>query len=214
MNQRPILYSFRRCPFAISARIALFLSGIKIELREVLLRDKPEEMLKLSSKATVPILLLPNGDIIDESLEIMSWALLQNDPLNLLDLTHIQESIGNDISQGISSLNTNIRKYKFIDQNKKVNLEQLEKPLIDCLSKYNELLMTQKYLVCDQIKIYDYVLFPFIRQIISHNRNLLDVRHFDSLFSWHDNIINSNSFKLVMPKYKIWEKYSQPIYFP
>ncbi len=76
----PILYSFRRCPYAMRARMALLVSGTVVELREILLRDKPAAMLDVSPKGTVPVLLLPDGRVIDESIDIMRWALAQNDP--------------------------------------------------------------------------------------------------------------------------------------
>ena len=76
----PILYSFRRCPYAIRARMALFYAGIEVELREILLRDKPMDMLRVSQKGTVPVLILPDGNVLDESCVIMHWALDQSDP--------------------------------------------------------------------------------------------------------------------------------------
>ena len=72
---RPVLYSFRRCPYAMRARMALLQSGIQVELREVILRDRPEHMMEISPKGTVPVLLLPNGTVLEESLDIMLWAL-------------------------------------------------------------------------------------------------------------------------------------------
>ena len=80
MPDLPVLYSFRRCPYAIRARLALRISGLPLELREVSLKSKPPEMLALSAKGTVPVLVLPDGLVIDESLDIMRWALSQNDP--------------------------------------------------------------------------------------------------------------------------------------
>ena len=73
--QLPILYSFRRCPYAMRARMALLLAGIQVELREVVLRDRPAHMMEISPKGTVPVLLLPNGDVIEESMDIMLWSL-------------------------------------------------------------------------------------------------------------------------------------------
>ena len=84
-NNIPILYSFRRCPFAIRARAAIFLSGIKVEIREVLLNNKPKEMIELSPKSTVPVLKLEDN-VIDESFDIMLWALDKNDDSNLFQL--------------------------------------------------------------------------------------------------------------------------------
>jgi glutathione S-transferase len=76
----PILYSFRRCPYAIRARLAIKVSRVRVALREVVLRDKPAALLAASAKATVPVLQLPDGRVIEQSLEIMRWALEQNDP--------------------------------------------------------------------------------------------------------------------------------------
>jgi len=81
----PVLYSFRRCPYAIRARLALAQAGLPVELREVALRRKPAEMLALSPKGTVPVLQLPDGQVLDESLDIMRWALQQADPQGWLD---------------------------------------------------------------------------------------------------------------------------------
>lgn len=99
------LYSFRRCPYAMRARMALRSSAIKLQLREVVLKDKPVAMLEASSKATVPVLVLNDGTVIDESLEIMLWSLRQNDPLNLLS--------END-SETQSLIRTNDNIFKFI----------------------------------------------------------------------------------------------------
>ncbi|MCG6888088.1 MAG: glutathione S-transferase N-terminal domain-containing protein, partial [Gammaproteobacteria bacterium] len=86
MNTAPILYSFRRCPFAMRARMALASSGIQVELREVKLSDMPESMLKLSPKATVPVLLTSEGLVVDESLDVMVWSLSLADPQHWLDI--------------------------------------------------------------------------------------------------------------------------------
>ena len=81
MNTLPVLYSFRRCPYAMRARMALWASGQTCELREVVLRDKPPELLAASPKGTVPVLVLADGTVIDQSLAIMQWALQRNDPM-------------------------------------------------------------------------------------------------------------------------------------
>ena len=92
-NMDPVLYSFRRCPYAMRARMALASAGVKCELREVKLSSKPPHMLEISSKGTVPVLQFSNGDVIDESLDIMRWALSQNDPDNWLDI-HAPDALG------------------------------------------------------------------------------------------------------------------------
>lgn len=83
-NPLPTLYSFRRCPYAMRARLALMAAGIAVELREVVLKDKPPCLLAASPKGTVPVLITAGGEVIDESRDIMLWALGQHDPLNWL----------------------------------------------------------------------------------------------------------------------------------
>ncbi|MDQ8002258.1 MAG: glutathione S-transferase N-terminal domain-containing protein, partial [Pseudomonadota bacterium] len=85
MSALPVLYSFRRCPYAMRARLALAASGQRCELREVVLRDKPPELHVASPKATVPVLVLPGGEVIEQSLDIMRWALHRHDPGAWLD---------------------------------------------------------------------------------------------------------------------------------
>ena len=93
MNEYPVLYSFRRCPFAMRARLVLHVCEITCELREVVLKDKPQEMIDISAKATVPVLQLPDATVIDESYDIILWAINQNDPNNwtshLDELAHL-----------------------------------------------------------------------------------------------------------------------------
>ncbi len=85
MLSLPLLYSFRRCPYAIRARMAIAVSGVEVALQEVDLKAKPERMLQLSPKGTVPVLALPDGRVLDESMDIMLWAFRQHDPLGMLD---------------------------------------------------------------------------------------------------------------------------------
>ena len=89
----PVLYSFRRCPYAIRARLALAVSALVCELREVDLKNKPPQLLAVSPKGTVPVLVLPSGQVIDESLDIMRWALEQHDPENWLKNGPIDEML-------------------------------------------------------------------------------------------------------------------------
>ena len=94
MNQtppeQPVLYSFRRCPYAMRARMAIAKAGITVELREVVLRDKPQALIEASAKATVPVLLLPDGSVIDESYDILLWAFGLSDPDNWLPDIHAE----------------------------------------------------------------------------------------------------------------------------
>ena len=104
----PVLYSFRRCPYAMRARLAIMESGISVELREVILRNKPQQLLEISPKATVPVLLLKNGVVIDESLDIMTWALSYRDTGNWLN-----KASAEDIEQLIQWNDSRILLLKF-----------------------------------------------------------------------------------------------------
>ena len=90
---RPILYSFRRCPYAMRARLAIAVSGIQVELREILLKDKPQAMLNVSPKGTVPVLITADDQVIDESNDIMIWALQQSDPDHWLCTNPIEQEL-------------------------------------------------------------------------------------------------------------------------
>ena len=110
----PILYSFRRCPYAMRARAALIASGISVELREVVLRDKPATMLAASPKGSVPVLVLQTGKVIDESCDIMLWALRQHDPQAWLgkDECHVQAALP-WVTENDSTFKHNLDRYKY-----------------------------------------------------------------------------------------------------
>ena len=103
-DETPILYSFRRCPYAMRARLAIAISGQTCALREVVLRNKPPEMIQASPKGTVPVMLLPNGHVLEESLEIMHWALNKSDPEGwLAPLNEASDDINTLISENDGS---------------------------------------------------------------------------------------------------------------
>ena len=110
----PILYSFRRCPYAMRARTALIVSGTAFELREVVLRDKPASLLAASPKGSVPVLVLPDGNVIDESWDIMLWALRQHDPEGWLgvDGSHVQAALP-WVTENDTSFKRDLDRYKY-----------------------------------------------------------------------------------------------------
>ena len=195
MKSLPILYSFRRCPYAMRARMALKYSDIAVEIREVLLSNKPQEMLNYSSKGTVPVLILPNGDVIDESLDIMLWAISQHDPNSWQ-----QEGFKQLIDENDSVFKQHLDKYKYsvrypehsteyYRQQGEVFLQQLEQ----CLEKH-------KYLLCDQITIADVAIFPFIRQYAHVDKPWFDQTPYRHLQAWFDEFLQSDFFNAVMKK--------------
>jgi glutathione S-transferase len=121
----PILYSFRRCPYAMRARLALSVSGQTCELREVVLRSKPEALLTVSPKGTVPVLVLPDGSVIEQSLEIMQWALSNHDPESWLTPTHAtDETMHQLINLCDGPFKSNLDRYKY--PNRYDNVDAIE----------------------------------------------------------------------------------------
>ena len=112
-NTLPKLYTFRRCPYAMRARMAIHNGGISVESIEVALKDKPQAMLDASPKGTVPVLCLPNGEVIDESIDIMRWALSQADPDNWFSNRADQSAIQALIATNDHSFKSNLDKYKY-----------------------------------------------------------------------------------------------------
>ena len=114
----PTLYSFRRCPYAMRARLALAASGIKTELREVVLKDKPEALIAISPKATVPVLQTETGRVIDESIDIVRWALDKRDPLNWYESLTARQQQETDalINENDGAFKASLDRYKYADR--------------------------------------------------------------------------------------------------
>jgi glutathione S-transferase len=187
----PILYSFRRCPYAMRARLALAASGIKTELREVVLKDKPAELLAVSPKATVPVLQTETGRVIDESIDIMRWALDKRDPLNWYQTLDRRQQIQCDelIANNDGDFKYYLDRYKYADRYpehpESYYREQGEKTLqnLESLLKENGCLLTEKWTLAD------IALLPFVRQFA-----LVDKDWFNTLSS-RQRLVKSLSTK-------------------
>ncbi len=171
-----ILYSFRRCPYAMRARLALAVSGIQVEIREITLRDKPQAMLDLSPKGTVPVLITPDGTLVEESLDLMYWALRQSDPESWLVTASQQVTLTRQlIQQNDSEFKQYLDRYKYADRYPEHSeiyyRQQAEKTLVN-LEKN---LSTNGCLVSENITLADMAILPFIRQFA-----LVDKDWFDS----------------------------------
>ena len=117
------LYSFRRCPYAMRARLGILFAGLQVELREIVLRNKPAPMLAISRKGTVPVLQLCDGAVIAESREMMGWALAQQDPQGLLD-AEVQQQASALIEQNEHEFKQRLDRYKYADRHPEMS--QLE----------------------------------------------------------------------------------------
>jgi len=209
--QLPILYSFRRCPYAMRARLAISVSQSDLQLREVVLKNKPEQLLKASPKATVPVLVLPCGRVIDESLEIMTWALGNSDPLGWL----VNES--SDlllIAQCDTEFKLWLDKYKYADRFPEFAQQYYRDRGEEFLAVLEEKLSGNRYLSGDQYSLADGAIFPFVRQFAHVDKRWFDQSQYRSVKVWLHEMLESALFKSILVKYPAWEEGQEIIYFP
>lgn len=214
--EAPILYSFRRCPYAMRARLAVAYSQVQVELREVVLKDKPASLIALSPKATVPVLLTTEQTIIEESIEIMEWALQQNDPDNwLTDLSDQQKQLGNElIKYNDGEFKHYLDRYKYADRFPEHTEEHYRQQGELFLQKLEEQLQQNNYLLADHITWADMAIAPFIRQFASVDRAWFDSANYPKLQHWLQQFLDSDLFKRIMPKFKQWHEGDEVVHFP
>lgn len=196
----PILYSFRRCPYAMRARMSIVRETYEVELREVVLRDRPDHMMEISPKGTVPVLLLPDGTVIEESLEIMQhvldWELSEEE-------THWVDRNDNEFK-------FHLDRYKY--PNRYEDVDELEQRTL--ASAY---LTDLDARLCDgpafAAQLND-ALFPFVRQFANHNRTWFDTQPWTNLHVWLSGHLESDEFKRCMKKEKQWQPGTQTVLFP
>lgn len=205
-------YSFRRCPYAMRARLALSYSQQKVQLREIILKEKPPEMLQLSSKGTVPVLQLSTGEVIDESLDIMVWALSQHDPDHwLTDDLHTVLAL---IDENDFEFKAWLDKYKYADRFPEYTEEFYREQCEDFLVKLEQRLKQHTYLFSNTISLADMAIFPFIRQFAGVNKNWFEQAPYPHLQGWLDHLVNSPLFLSIMEKYPTWLSTQQSHNFP
>ena len=199
----PILYSFRRCPYAIRARMAIAYASINLEVREVSLANKPSEMTHISPKGTVPVLQLDNR-IIDESIEVMAWALEQSDPDNwlALDLDQQQQTL---IEENDNSFKAWLDKYKYWDRFPEQSQEAYRGQAEEFISKLDKNLTEHHYLLGNKICVADMAIFPFIRQFAFVDKDWFDQTNHLGLQRWLSEILDSPLFTQVMKKHSVWQ---------
>ena len=206
-TQLPILYSFRRCPYAIRARLAIKVSALDVELREVKLSNKPAEMLACSPKGTVPVLLLPNGTVIDESKDIMEWALNQSDPNNCLtDDVAIQQGVERLIDYNDNEFKKYLDLYKYADRYPEKSVEYYRQQGEVFLEKLECELNKTKFILKDDITFIDMAIFPFIRQFAFVDKDWFDKSQYNKLKKWLESLLETSLFNDVMKKYPVWSK--------
>ncbi|MGH8389577.1 MAG: glutathione S-transferase [Pseudomonas sp.] len=195
------LYSFRRCPYAMRARMALRYAGVAVDIVEVSLKAKPADMLALSSKGTVPVL-SAEGRVIDESLEIMRWALAQNDPQDWLlkDNPQGQSHISALIKENDQTFKVHLNRYKYAERYPEQPMEAYRAEGELWLRKLEELLVDREYLLADHPSLADVALMPFIRQFAHVDREWFAQTPYRRLQGWLQRFLDSDLFTSIMKK--------------
>ncbi len=214
--QIAILYSFRRCPYAMRARMALVASGQPCLLREVVLRDKPTQMLAASAKAkatataTVPVLVMPDGDVIDESLDIMLWALGKNDPAGWLENSDNALSL---IAESDGPFKHHLDRYKYGTRYENEDPKKHRAQGEQFLHRLDDLLDCSPFLSGPHLGLADMAIFPFVRQFANTDRQWFDQLELPDLHKWLAARLASDIFHRVMKKYPQWKTGDEEVQF-
>ena len=199
------------------ARLAIAVSGIQTELREVVLRDKPPEMLAASPKATVPVLVLPDDRVLEESLDLMFWALEQSDPEDWL--TPWQGS--HDAVEALIEINDGpfkraLDRYKYPSRypDENIDREEQREIALGFLKDYDEQLAATGWLFGDQPSLADMALLPFVRQYAHVAKDWFDAQSIPNVQRWLTRFLESPLFLSIMMKYPKWEAPAAGVTFP
>lgn len=209
----PRLYSFRRCPYAMRARLALLFAELLVELREIVLKNKPSQMLAISPKGTVPVLQLPEGRVIEESRDIMVWALEHNDKQGLLDAKLIKQA--NDLlDKNDHEFKHWLDHYKYADRYPEMSQAEYQERGEVFLQSLEALLNKNAYLLGDSISIADIGIMPFVRQFAHVDRDVFYGLPYPKLQSWLQDWLEHPLFKQAMTKFDPWQEGDEVIIFP
>ena len=198
-EQLPILYSFRRCPYAMRARMAIVRQGFKVEHREVILRDRPSHMMQISPKGTVPILQLPTGEIIEESIEIMQ---------HVRDWQPSEEE-SSWIKRNDLEFKHHLDRYKYPNRYEDIDVIEQRNAAVNYLDDLDANLQE-----IEQNTNLNDSLFPFVRQFANHDREWFDIQPWTNIHNWLSKNLASDEFKICMNKNKQWFEGDSPIEFP
>lgn len=208
----PRLYSFRRCPYAMRARLGLLFAELPVELREVVLKNKPEQMLAISPKGTVPVLQLADGTVIEESTEIMLWALSQNDPKGLFAAKDLPQT------QALLAQNDNefkywLDRYKYADRHPEMTQTQYRQRGEAFLQVLETRLTEHRYLLGEHVSMADIGIMPFVRQFAHVDRDVFYAQPYPNLQNWLKNWLEHPLFLQAMTKFQPWQAGDEVLIF-
>lgn len=207
----PILYSFRRCPYAMRARMGLLVAGIHVELREIVLRDKPADMLTASPKGTVPVLCLDDGRVIDESLDIMLWALEQNDPDGWLEIDRVQQV--SLIEECQANFKPHLDRYKYTSRYEDAEKVEEAGKALNWLAGLSDQLGDKHWLFSDSVQMADIAIFPFVRQFAHTDMAYFEAETDPALQDWLGRAKELPVFRDSFRKYTPWQPGDNPLHF-
>ena len=215
IDHPPIFWSFRRCPYAMRARLAIAASGQKVQLREILLRNKPVDFLATSPKGTVPVLKLENGQVIDESRDIMFWALGQNDPENWLAVWRQNPALAIAFLDRLDgAFKHDLDRYKYAGRYDRDAGSTHRNRGGAFLAEVDQDLQHTGALSGPQLGLLDFATLPFVRQFRIADPNWFDNQSWPQLQAWLGGFLGSARFQLVMQKYPQWSSDGESISFP
>ena len=197
MDTLPILYSYRRCPYAMRARMAILYGEKSVYLREIHLKDKPKHLLQVSPKGTVPVLITEDQKVIDESIDIMLWALADhpmqkhNSSSNTSDLLQINDT----------SFKTHLDRYKYTSDNDPTTKIEHRSECQKFLNTLEFQLLQKKFLIQDRVQLEDLAIFPFIRQFAQVDLDWFNEQPYPNLHKWLQYFLTSSLFQVCMEKH-------------
>ncbi|QEW06613.1 glutathione S-transferase [Nitrincola iocasae] len=213
----PRLYSFRRCPYAMRARLGILFAEQQVQLREIVLKNKPAQMLAISPKGTVPVLELAEGDsakrrVIEESREILNWALQQKDPQGLLNVDRVS-------AQALLDRNDNefkhwLDRYKYADRHPELSQLEYRQQGEVFLQELENLLGKNRYLLGNNISMADIGIMPFVRQFAHVDREVFYSLPYPNLQQWLRDWLEHPVFQQVMLKFQPWQEGDEIVIFP
>lgn len=196
----PVLYTFRRCPYAMRARMAIYVARIPVQQVEVSLKNKPQSLIDCSPKATVPVIVTSSGEIIDESRDIMLWALRQADPDNWLPQNDAIKQ--HQMMQLVDSCDTEFKplldRYKYFDRHPESSQAEYRRQAEVFLQTLDNRLSACAFLMDADMRFADVAIFPFVRQFAGVDKEWFATSPYKNLQRWLDACINTTLFRTVM----------------
>ncbi|MFD1384573.1 glutathione S-transferase [Rhodanobacter aciditrophus] len=213
-----ILYSFRRCPYAMRARYAIAYLDVPVQLREVVLKNKPAELLELGGRSTVPQL-LDDGQRYPESLDIIFWALERAEDKEVINCLwpndgKLQANIMAWIRFNDDCFKPWLDRYKYADRHPEHTETFYREKGERFLKRIESRLSHQAYLRGDTLSLADIAVFPFIRQFAGVDSKWFEQSHYPALRRWLNGLLEGELFQRIMKKYPAWQSDQEPTYFP